>query len=155
MGASQKNILLIYHSQSGHNEKMALACLEGVQREEGVHVRFLKASEATLSDVIWSDGILIQTPEYFGNMAGAIKDFFDRTYYPAREKEIVRPLALSICCDNDGTGAERNLLTIANGYVLQKQLGTLIVKEKDLEASLDLGRELGQTFAAGIVLGIF
>jgi hypothetical protein len=88
-------------------------------------------------------------------MAGAIKDFFDRTYYPARDRNINLPYALIIGCGNDGTGAERGIETLDTGYVLKKTLETLIVKEDDLNKGLPKAQELGQTFAAGIDLGIF
>ena len=42
------------------------------------------------------DGLIIVTPEYFGTMSGAVKAFFDRTYYPAREQNIKLPFALII-----------------------------------------------------------
>lgn len=148
-------ILIIYHSQSGNNELLAQECLMGVKAEEGCEYNIKKAFDTHLEDVIWADGIILCTPEYFGNMSGAIKDFFDRTYYPAREIELVKPFALMICCENDGTGAERNIMTLANGYVLKKVLDTLIIKEKDLHESLEIVREQAQTFAAGLSMGIF
>ncbi len=151
----KKHLLIIYHSQKGHNEQLAKACLKGAEQEPEVDIRFLRAFDTNLVDVLWSDGIIIVTPEYFGNMSGAVKDFFDRTYYPAHEQEIHLPYALMICCENDGTGAERNIQTIATGYILRKTLDTLIIKEKDLESSLDKAEELGQTFAAGLCMGIF
>jgi multimeric flavodoxin WrbA len=134
---------------------MAKACLLGAKKEEEIEIRYKKALETSLDDVIWADGIIIGTPEYFGNMCGALKDFFDRTYYPASELEINLPYALFICCENDGSGAERNVDTIASGYVLKKALNTLIIKEKDLESRLSELEEMGHTFAAGVALGIF
>lgn len=149
-----KKILLIYHSQSGLNKKLAEACLEGCKKEN-IEVIFKNAKEAILEDVIASKGIIIVSPEYFGYMAGAIKDFFDRTYYPARELSTILPFALVIGCENDGTGAERGIETIAKGYLLKKALDTLIVKKENINNGLLKAQELGQTFSAGIDLGIF
>ena len=78
-----KNLLIVYHSQSGGTMRMAEAVHEGCQREEDVETRFITAFDADLSDLRWADGILFGTPENFGYMSGAWKDFFDRTFYPA------------------------------------------------------------------------
>jgi multimeric flavodoxin WrbA len=151
----KKHLLILFHSQGGNTEKLAEACLLGAQKEEEVEIRYKKALDTSLDDVIWADGIIIGTPEYFGNMSGALKDFFDRTYYPARDLAINLPYALFICCENDGSGAERNVDTIASGYILKKALNTLIIKEKDLENRLSELDEMGNTFAAGLAMGIF
>lgn len=150
-----KNILIIYHSQMGHTEQLAKACQQGVNLENDIYVKFQKAFDTTLEDVIWADGLILATPEYFGNMSGAMKDFFDKTYYPARDLDLVRPVAIIISCENNGTGAERNILSIAGSYVLKPSLDTLIVKDEDFDSSLVLASNLGQAFAAGLSMGIF
>jgi multimeric flavodoxin WrbA len=78
-----KNLLIIYHSQSGGTENMAQAVHTGCQQEDDVETRFLRAFDANLDDLLWADGIIFGTPENFGYMSGALKDFFDRTFYPA------------------------------------------------------------------------
>lgn len=149
-----KKVLLIYHSQSGLNKKLADACLEGCKKEN-VEVVFKNAKETILEDVTECSGIIIVSPEYFGYMAGAMKDFFDRTYYPARDLSVNLPYALIIGCENDGRGAERSIETIAKGYVLKKVLDNLIVKKENINHGLSKANEMGQTFSAGIDLGIF
>lgn len=152
----KKRILIIYHSQSGNTEKLAEACFNGVIKEsDSVEVRIKTAFGTTLYDIENSDGLIILTPEYFGTMCGAIKDLFDRTYYPAREKQINLPFALIICCENEGQGTERDVLKIATGYTLRNSLETLIIKERELALRLSEAENLGQTFAAGICMGIF
>jgi len=151
----KKKLLIIYHTQSGNTEKLAEACFTGALKDFEVEVRIKKALGTTLQDVLMADALIIATPEYFGTMSGAMKDFFDRTYYPAREQNLNKPYALIISCENDGTGAERQIETIATGYVLRKTLDTLIVKESELEQRVSEAEELGQTFASGLALGIF
>jgi multimeric flavodoxin WrbA len=41
--------------------------------------------EANIDDLLNCNGITIGSPEYFGTMAGMIKDFFDRTYEAAKD----------------------------------------------------------------------
>ena len=150
-----KKLLLIYHSQKGHNLKLAEACLTGIQKEEGLEIRFQKASDTVLEDVLWADGIILVTAEYFGYMSGAMKDFFDRTYYPARDRNINIPYALLVCSETDGTGCVRSIESLAPSYTLRRALEPLLIKEHVLEAGLSLAEEQGQTFAAGLVMGIF
>ena len=150
-----KKILIIYHSQKGHTEQLAKACQQGANLESEVEVRLQKAFDTKLEDMIWADGVIIATPEYFGDMSGAIKDFFDRTYYPARHQEINLPYALIVSCENDGTNAERKIQNIAGSYTLKKSLDTLNAKALDFQNNLILAAELGQTFAAGLSMGIF
>jgi len=83
------NILIIYHSQSGHTRKMAETVAQGAGSIEGVAVSLKRASEAGLDDLLNCDGLAIGSPEYFGYMAGMIKDFFDRTYDKARGRKEV------------------------------------------------------------------
>lgn len=151
----KKKILIIYHSQTGNTEKIAEACFEGIIKNAEVEVRLKKAFVTSLKDIELADGFIIVSPEYFGYMAGAIKDFFDRTYYPARNKNINKPYALIICCENDGEGTKRSIESIANGYILKKTLDTLIVKEKEILQKMNAIKEIGETFSAGIALGIF
>jgi len=90
-----KKLLVVYHSQSGKTEQMAQAVLAGSEKETEVECRFLTAFQSSAEDLIWCDGVLFGTPENFGYMSGAIKDFFDRTY------DEVEPLALIVLTPDD------------------------------------------------------
>jgi multimeric flavodoxin WrbA len=131
------------------------AIAECLEDESDIILVYKKATDTLFEDILQADGIIICSPEYFGYMCGAIKDFFDRTYYLARAVELNKPYALIVCCENDGTGTERSIDTIARGYILKKALDTLIIKEKNIASQLSDARELGIGFATGIKLGIF
>ena len=83
-----KNLLIVYHSQTGNTLRMAQAILQGATDEdiEGIEVRMLSAMEAGPSDLLWANGVILGTPENFGYMSGALKDFFDRTFYAVEGK---------------------------------------------------------------------
>lgn len=148
-------ILIMYHSQSGHNLQLAKACERGAMREEGVEIKFQKAFDTNLEDIIWADGLIIVTAEYLGYMSGAVKDFFDRTYYPARDAEVNIPYILLICSETDGSGAQRNIERIAPSYILRRALETMLIKEHVLKEKLPQAEEQAHTFAAGLAMGIF
>ena len=79
-------ILIIYHSQSGNVEEMAYAVKRGIEKTKGFLVEMKKAQDATWEDLQEAAGIAIGTPDYFDYMAGTVKDFFDRTFYPSQSK---------------------------------------------------------------------
>jgi multimeric flavodoxin WrbA len=95
------------------------------------------------------------TPENFGTMSGALKDFFDRTYYPAEEHQLNLPYGLFISAGNDGSGAVREIDRIACGYPLRKVNEPLIAKGEINADHLKQCEELGLSMAAGLSMGIF
>jgi len=79
-------VLVIYHTLSGNTEKMANAVAEGAKSVAGTEVVVKKALDATLDDLTGCDGVAFGSADYFSYIAGAVKDFFDRTFYPSRGK---------------------------------------------------------------------
>lgn len=150
-----KRILLVYGGQSGKTQRLADAVAAGVGACAEVELCVRKALEADIDDLLRADGLLIGTPENFGYMSGAVKDFMDRTYYPAEGKTTGRPYALFVSAGNDGTGAVRAIERIANGYGWTRVAEPLIIIGEPGEEALDRARELGEALATGVALGIF
>ncbi|MDG1081252.1 MAG: NAD(P)H-dependent oxidoreductase [Porticoccaceae bacterium] len=151
----KKHLLIIYHTQSGNTGQMAEAVMRGSTQEADVETRLLNAFDADLKDLRWADGLLFGTPENFGTMSGALKDFFDRTYYPAEPFQLNLPYALFISAGNDGSGAVREIDRIAIGYPLRKINEPLIAKGDINQQHLEQCEEFGLAMAAGLSLGIF
>jgi multimeric flavodoxin WrbA len=151
------NILIVYHSQSGNTQKMAQKAAEGAQSIPGVAVFLKRAAEATLQDLLSCHGLVIASPEYFGYMAGMVKDFFDRTYNEARKKKEIfkKPYATLISAGNDGTGALSHIERICLGYPFKKVLSPVIAKGEVNGAILAQCEELGKTISAGCREGIY
>jgi len=152
-----KHLLIVYHSQTGHTEAMAGAVIAGASDPEieGVQVRARRALEADAADVLWSDALILGTPENFGYMSGALKYFFDRIYHPCLEQTQGRPYALFIRAGNDGRGALSSIERIIEGLKWRRVQDPIVVAGDFDDACLERCRELGMSMAAGLEAGIF
>ncbi len=154
-GPSVKTLLIVYHSQGGGTERLSRAIEEGASRVEGVSVRRLRAVDADSKDILESGCIVFCTPEYFGYMAGAIKDLFDRTYETVRERVVGVSYALVVCAGNDGTGALTSVERIIAGLNLRRVQEPIICRGGVTDEITAECRTLGQTLAAGLEFGIY
>ena len=155
-----KHLLIVYHSKTGCTEQLARAVHRGATHADitGVEVRMLRAKDAGPDDLLWAHGLLLGTPENFGYMSGALKDFLDRTFYEVEGKLSPLPYAMFVCAGNDGTGAVRAVERIANGYPFVRVQEPIICRgasEGIPEDILSRCEELGMSLAAGIEMGIF
>ena len=162
-----KTLLIVYASMTGGAQQMAEAAARGAELEEGVHCRLLRADKAGADDVLAADGYIFVSPEMLAALAGQMKYFFDRVYYPALDRVNGRPYALLICAGSDGQNAVRQVIRIAAGWRLKAVAAPLIVcthaqaPETILAPKIigpeDLQRceETGLALAAGLATGIF
>jgi multimeric flavodoxin WrbA len=136
---------------------MAEDVAKGAGSIKNVEAVLKRASEATLKDLLECDGLAIGSPEYFGYMAGIIKDYFDRTYEQARgRKEIFKkPYVVFISAGNDGTGALNSIERICIGYQLKKVYEPVLARGGLDQETLTKCQELGKTIAAGCEAGIY
>ena len=79
--SARKHLLIIVHSRSGTNQALGRAVVEGA-READIEIRLKAPEEADENDLFWMDGVIFVSPERFGLLAGLLKDFFERTFYP-------------------------------------------------------------------------
>lgn len=166
-----KNLLIIYHSITGGSRAMAQALAEGaaeeMDAEAGVQSLLLHASEATEQHVLQADGYVFITPETLGSMAGLMKDFFDRTYYPVLDNINGRPYAVLVCAGSDGQGAVKQIQRIATGWRLNliaepiivcthaQTPGDILAQKIINPGDLERCHELGAAFASGLAMGLF
>ncbi len=136
---------------------MAEAVLRGASFDEldGVETRMLRAGDAGPEDLLWADGLVLGSPENFGYMSGAMKDFLDRTYYPCESKVESLPYAIFISAGNDGSGAVNSIQRIAKGYPLRAVQEPIIARGDTTDAVLASCEELGMAMAAGLEMGVF
>lgn len=155
MATRLKRLLVVYHTQSGATESMAAAVMRGALREEQVTSRCLLAAEAGLADLLSCDGLLLGSPENLGYLSGGMKDFFDRTFYPAQPHALNLPYGLFISAGNDGRHALSQAQRILRGYPMRQVAEPVIVRGIPDGDGLTRCEELGLTLAAGIAIGIF
>ena len=136
---------------------MAEAVLRGASREDvdGVETRMLRSREAGPEDLLWADAVILGTPENFGYMSGAMKDFLDRTYYPCEGKVESLPYAIFISAGNDGSGALNSIQRIARGYPLRPVQEPIVARGDTTDGVLASCEELGMAMAAGLGMGVF
>ncbi len=151
-----KHLLIIFHSQSGRAESLALSFYSGAKNEPDVEVILRRAIDAQSTDLLWADALFIVSPENFGAASGGIKDFFDRVYYPLeRTEKRGLPYALMISAGNDGAGCERQLERILKGMGAKKVQDTCFIYGQPVKADLANVYATGEAFAGGLALGIF
>lgn len=162
-----KKLLIIWHSRTGATAQMIAAATEAATKEVGIQVITMRAEYASSADVLAADALLFAAPENLGTMSGAMKEFFDRTYYDLLDHCNGKSYASIICAGSDGEGAQRQLDRIATGLRLRRVAAPLIANTaaQSREAILALkgvsaddlsrGRELGALMSAGLAAGIF
>ncbi|MFH2044292.1 MAG: NAD(P)H-dependent oxidoreductase [Pseudomonadota bacterium] len=150
-------ILVIYHSQNGNTKMMAESVAKGAASVVNVSVNLKAAGDTTLEDIRNCDGLVIGSPEYFGYMAGMIKDFFDRTYevVTKNKKEFHRPYSIFVCAGNDGRNTLTQIERICLAFPFRKVYEPIISRGKITDSILEKCFEMGQTIAAGCDLGIY
>ncbi len=152
-----KTLLIVAHAPSANTRALRDAATAGARDPaiSGVEVVVRNPFDADVPAVRSADAILLGTPENLGYMSGALKDFFDRIYYPCLETTQGQPFGAYIRAGHDGTGTKRALATITTG-LRWRQVAPPLVLRGDYQADFaDRCRELGMTMAAGLESGVF
>jgi len=157
-----KRLLIVWHTQFGCTGELARAATAGARSVDGVDSVALRAHDAGVDDVLAADGYLIGCSENFGGMAGQVKDFLERIYYPCEGRIEARAWSAFVCAGNDGMGAMRDLDRVARGLRLRKvhpgvihRSGRVALAHPVADAALDQCRALGATLAAGLAEGLW
>ncbi len=152
-----QKLLIVSHSPSPNAQALTDAVGKGANHEDidNVEIRILPPLEAVADDVLWADAVILGTTENFGYMSGAMKDFFDRIYYPCLELTEALPYALFIKAGLDGQGAKTSVERIVTGLKWKQVQPALICQGEFRPEFVKDCEELGMTIAAGLEAGIF
>lgn len=155
MSTKHKSLLIIAHTPSPNTKLMADALLEGASNDvvEDVAVSLISPLNCNSEMVLQSDGLILFTTENFGYMAGLLKDFFERIYYPCLDdpkRNEAKPFALVIKAGLDGTGTEIAIDKIVKGLNWRQVQETTLCKGDFKHSFVDRCRHLGLTIAASL-----
>ncbi len=143
-------VLIVYHTLSGNTEKMAKAFAEGAKSIQGTEVVLRKAFDATLEDLLGCDAIAFGSADYFSYIAGALKDFFDRTYYPSQGKVAGKPYAAFATGGRGGETALGVLDRICGSFKFKKVVEGVSVERAPSPEVLAKCNEAGKKLASAV-----
>jgi multimeric flavodoxin WrbA len=156
-------LAVIWHSRTGAAWAMAAAAHAAAAGKS----LLVAAQDVTPEQLLAASGYLFVCPENLATMSGAMKEMFDRCYYPLLGRLGGRAYATIIAAGSDGHGAEAQIDRIAKGWRLRRVSDSLIINldaqtpeailaPKHVSAS-DLSHcaRLGEALAEGIALGIY
>ena len=156
-------LLIVWHSRTGASRALAEAAAAGA----GDHARLLAAAAVEPDDLLAAQGYLFVCPENLAAMSGAMKEMFDRCYYPLLGRIEGRAYASMIAAGSDGHGAQAQLDRIATGWRLRRVAEPMIVNlhaqsAEEIMAPKDVprtilaqARELSAAMGSGLEQGIF
>lgn len=156
-------LIIIWHSRTGTSRSLAEEAALGAKGAS----RLIRADQVSPADLQAASGYLFVCPENLGTMSGAMKEMFDRCYYPLLGEIEGRPYATIIVAGSDGHGAQAQIDRIVTGWRLRRVAEPMIVVTgaQTPEAimankvvsplALQQAEEMGAALALGLEQGIF
>jgi hypothetical protein len=175
LDAAPRRLLVVWWSNTGGTARLVDAALAGAREAappgdpaaRAVDAFAVRCDRVAPPTLFAADALMFATPECLGSMAGPMKAFFDRCYYPAFERLSGRAYGTLVCAGTDGHGAARQVERIATGWRLRRAAEPVVVvngaqRPEDIlapktpdDAALARACELGATIAAGLSIGLW
>lgn len=151
-----KQLLIIANAPSPNTRQLRDAAAHGAQHPDLEQTCCVVKDPLTAGpeDVMACDAILLGTTENLGYMSGALKDFFDRSYYPVIDKKQGLPCALYIRAGHDGTGTQRAVERIVSGLRWRWVQAPLILRGEWQPTFTNQAEELSMALAFSVESGI-
>ncbi len=152
-----KRLLIVAHVPSPNTVALCDAVVRGARGAGADTVDILAQSpfDTQPEHVLNAGAVVLGTTENLGYMSGALKDFFDRCYYPCLDHTQGLAYALYIRAGQDGTGTRRGVETIVTGLRWRAVQDPLICRGEYRDEFVPQCEELGMYMAAGLDAGIF
>jgi multimeric flavodoxin WrbA len=147
-------VLVLYYSRTGNVESMAKSVAEGVNGVKGASSKLRRVDYANVDDFISCDAVAFGSPNYFGYMAGLMKDFFDRAW-SVREK-VAGKLAVAFTCGGSSSNAAlQSLERMYSSFKLEKASDGVAWGTREQgtlnEQSLTACKKIGETLAKAAI----
>ncbi len=151
-----KTVLVIYHSQEkGNTHRMAELVAQGCRDVRGVAATMINVNEqrVDMDTAEQADAYALGSPDYFSYVAGNLKQFFDDILLGFwNGRETTGKPCVAFLTHGGGGAAMASLEKLAKATKLVQVASGVACKgapesEADVEASIDLGRRLGQHVA--------
>jgi flavorubredoxin len=144
--ASMSTVLVVYCSMTGNTRAAAEAVAEGA-RAAGAKVVLKEGLKAAPEDLLACQGVALGSYDAFSYVGGGLKDFFDRSLYPARGKADGKPY-VGFLSHGGGGKAVGSLESLAGSLKLKKVADTVSVVGRPDEAAVAALKALGAVLAA-------
>jgi multimeric flavodoxin WrbA len=141
-------VLVLYYSTTGNTEVLAKAVADGARTVAQVVVK--RVDYATVQDLISVDAVAFGSPNYFGYMAGLMKDYFDKAW-SARSLVAGKLAAAFTSGGGSSNAALLSLENMMNSFKFQKVVDGVVSSRKPSEQDLEKCRTLGKTLAEAAV----
>ena len=81
-------LLVVAHIPSDNTRRLRDAVVAGIRAADAADLETVALTpfEAGGDDILAADAVILGTTENLGYMSGALKDFFDRSYYPCLDR---------------------------------------------------------------------
>ncbi|KAA0014117.1 flavodoxin family protein [Billgrantia pellis] len=151
-----KRLLIVAHAPSSNTQALRDAAERGASHPDITDIEVVTKPplDAGPKDVLACHAILLGTTENLGYMSGALKDFFDRSYYAVLEEKQGLPCALYVRAGHDGTGTRRAVESIVTGLRWRWVQEPLILHGEWRDGYVEEVEELGRYLAAGLEAGV-
>ncbi len=141
-------VAIIYHSGTGHTEKMAEAVAKGASSVQGIDVKLLAITPEQIVGGRWKDETVIQqldtadaiifgSPTYMGSVSGQFKAFADATGQKYFSRAWQDKIAAGFTVSGGLSGDKLN--TLITMSVLAAQLGMIWVGLGETQYTNDQG----------------
>ncbi|ASP39922.1 flavodoxin [Bacterioplanes sanyensis] len=149
-----RQLTVIAHAPSSNLSALARVLQEGAAQAD-ISVSVLSPLEADANAALNADALILLTPENLGYMSGAMKDWFDRIYYPCLDHTQGKPIAAVVRAGHDGTGTQQALKTITTGLRWRWVQPVLLLRgdwQADfIQQAQQLGEAMGYALEQGMI----
>ena len=136
-------VLVLYYSRSGKTEGLAKAVAEGVSSVAEATASMKRVNYATVNDFISCNAVAFGSPNYFGYMAGLMKDFFDKAW-SIRDKVIGKPASAFTSGGGSNNSALLSLERLIVAFKLEKITEGVVSQGVPSPADLEASKKLGE-----------